>query len=537
MLKPVKMKNAVRWLVVDAAARVRLPARELMDLHAWSRNWRGGAPRALFSAACNWLEEEQGRSWYRDDQYRLPYPVPDQVEKRWGMVYDMIGAFLVDEAKDFWNKLGDTNEIDRSLYSAVDLFGSEDQNQEVREFERPDIPWNDEQNSAIRDVMRWYSDKGRAPIFRLFGYAGTGKTQLIKEIAWRIEKGEGVKKGSVLFAAYTGKAAAVMRSKGCVGATTLHSLIYRPKMDRVTGKIKGFSRNEESPLRYASILIVDEVSMVNEDMALDILKYGVMVLVVGDPFQLKPVKGEGYFVRGRADVMLTKIERQAEENPLIWLSMRLRAKKKLKPGTYGSTRIHAIGTQIDDEHVMTADQMLCGIHRTRHALNRKYRTLAGYFDQESEFPVKGERLLCKKNNKQTGVLNGTQWHCSRPRIKPIKRLKNPKNPAAGYEVTRLEGLYFKARSLDLFNSDGAPMIVDTVCSLHHFDHNLPEPPWQDIQGTDTWTFAYTQTGHSAQGSQWDKTLIVDESDVFPDQKWEHFYTQLTRTAVSAEIYL
>lgn len=404
-------------------------------------------------------------------------------------------------------------------------------------FERPDIPWNDEQNRAIHDVINWYKDRKRAPIFRLFGYAGTGKTQLIKEIAWRVQNGEGCSRGEVVFAAYTGKAAAVMRSKGCVGAGTLHSLIYRPKMDRVTGKIKGFSKNEESPLRYASLLIVDEVSMVNEDMAMDILEYGVPILVVGDPFQLKPVKGEGYFVRGRADVMLTKIERVAEENPLIWLSMRIRAKKKIKPGLYGETRVWAPGTRVDDEHVANADQILVGIHRTRHSLNRKYRMLHGFFDQDSEFPVKGERLLCNKNNKDTGVLNGTQWHCSAPKIKPIKRLRDPRKPALGYETTNLQGLYFKARSLDLFNADGDPLVVDTVCSQHHFDQNLPEPPWQDIRGTDTWTFAYAMTGHSAQGSQWDRTLIIDESDVFADQKWEHLYTQLTRTAVSANLYL
>ena len=45
-------------------------------------------------------------------------------------------------------------------------------------------------------------------MFRLFGYAGTGKTTLAKHIA------EGVD-GKVLFAAFTGKAALVMRSKGC----------------------------------------------------------------------------------------------------------------------------------------------------------------------------------------------------------------------------------------------------------------------------------------------------------------------------------
>jgi exodeoxyribonuclease-5 len=58
-------------------------------------------------------------------------------------------------------------------------------------------------------------------VFRLFGFAGTGKTTLAKRIAEECG-------GDVLFAAFTGKAAQVMRNRGCANARTIHSLIYRP---------------------------------------------------------------------------------------------------------------------------------------------------------------------------------------------------------------------------------------------------------------------------------------------------------------------
>src|SRR5262245_27733981 len=78
------------------------------------------------------------------------------------------------------------------------------------------------QDAALVAAANWLKTAhGHASIFRLFGYAGTGKTTLAKHIA------EGVD-GKVLFAAFTGKAACVMRSKGCRGASTIHSLIYRP---------------------------------------------------------------------------------------------------------------------------------------------------------------------------------------------------------------------------------------------------------------------------------------------------------------------
>src|SRR5205823_4944529 len=80
-----------------------------------------------------------------------------------------------------------------------------------------------QQDSALSAVGTWLKAKPgrRAPqIFRLFGYAGTGKTTLAKHIAQHAD-------GKVLFAAFTGKAASVMRSKGCAGATTIHATIYQ----------------------------------------------------------------------------------------------------------------------------------------------------------------------------------------------------------------------------------------------------------------------------------------------------------------------
>ncbi len=59
-------------------------------------------------------------------------------------------------------------------------------------------------------------------MFRLFGYAGTGKTTLARRIAEDVD-------GTVVYGAFTGKAASVMRQKGCYDAATIHSLIYRTK--------------------------------------------------------------------------------------------------------------------------------------------------------------------------------------------------------------------------------------------------------------------------------------------------------------------
>ena len=106
------------------------------------------------------------------------------------------------------------------------------------------------QDAALTAASNWLkATRGRASIFRLFGYAGTGKTTLAKHLA------EGVD-GKVLFAAFTGKAACVMRSKGCPGAATIHSLIYRA---RESGEeTPSFELWNEAPASKARLIVIDE---------------------------------------------------------------------------------------------------------------------------------------------------------------------------------------------------------------------------------------------------------------------------------------
>src|SRR6185312_8191714 len=95
------------------------------------------------------------------------------------------------------------------------------------------MEFSPQQDDALQAVARWLKG-GSTPVFRLFGYAGTGKTTLARYFAEHVD-------GQVQFAAFTGKAAQVLRSKGAVNARTIHSLIYRPKgeeavEDETTGK-------------------------------------------------------------------------------------------------------------------------------------------------------------------------------------------------------------------------------------------------------------------------------------------------------------
>ena len=110
------------------------------------------------------------------------------------------------------------------------------------------MDWSAQQEKALREVADWIADPGARQVFRLFGYAGAGKTTLARHIAADVE-------GEVQFGAYTGKAALVLRSKGCGEARTIHSMIYRPKDS--DSEEPSFVLNEDSPASKASLIVID----------------------------------------------------------------------------------------------------------------------------------------------------------------------------------------------------------------------------------------------------------------------------------------
>ena len=188
------------------------------------------------------------------------------------------------------------------------------------------------QDAALNAVASWLKDgpgeRGTPQLFRLFGYAGTGKTTLARHLAAHID-------GEVRYAAFTGKAALVMRRKGCAAASTIHSLIYRA---RESGEeTPTFELWDDAPASKAKLIVIDECSMVDAELGRDLMSFGVPVLVLGDPAQLPPIQGGGFFTEAEPDAMLTEVHRQAQDDPIVRLSMQVREGQRLTVGEYGKT--------------------------------------------------------------------------------------------------------------------------------------------------------------------------------------------------------
>lgn len=365
-----------------------------------------------------------------------------------------------------------------------------------------------QQEDALKRVHEWFTN-GTEQVFRIFGYAGTGKTTLAKFFQENVE-------GHVQYSAFTGKACQVLRNKGCNNAATLHSLIY--KANRMPdGNIKFILNIFDSPLKYSKLVICDEVSMVGKELAEDLLKFGVKVLVLGDPAQLPPVKqGEGYFMT-TPDVMLTEIHRQAAENPIIALSMHLRERRGLSSFFKGDRRNLdeiRIAEYVNVEQAMAFDQIICGTNKTRGLRNRRMRDLKGF---TGLFPNSGEKLICLKNNSSAGLFNGQMWEASEV------------NEKAGYydeikEAKLPDHLEIYAKSLD----DNGLVVAPVMKEM--FQGGYDKIHWTMKKNFDEFDFGHCITCHKSQGSQWDNILLYDESWAFGEDKFRWLYTAVTRAA-------
>jgi exodeoxyribonuclease-5 len=354
--------------------------------------------------------------------------------------------------------------------------------------------WPPQQEAALKAVARWLN-RGEPQIFRLFGYAGTGKTTLAKKIAGDVE-------GEVAFGAFTGKAALVLRAKGCAEARTIHSLIYRAT-ETETGE-PSFVLNEDSTVARSKLVIIDECSMVDAELGRDLLCFGVPILVLGDPGQLPPVKGGGFFTGTDPDVMLTEVHRQAEDNPILHLSMLAREGKRLSPGAYGESRVIK-RTELDEAIVMQASQLLTGLNRTRRSYNLRMRALLG---RATAFPEAGDKLVCLKNNHKKGLLNGGLW------------LVKSTAPARKKKLV-----------MDIISEDDAAERPRRISVLPEFFQGLEDtlaPPMR--KDSDEFDYGYALTVHKAQGSQWDNVILFDESFAFREHRARWLYTGITRAA-------
>lgn len=369
------------------------------------------------------------------------------------------------------------------------------------------------QEQGLKIAVQRYKEK--EPYTCIAGYAGTGKSFLIQHIVEALN----INPFDVCYVAYTGKAAQVLRSKGCPNAITAHRLLYHA-VEQDDGSYSFYPREE---LEDWELIVVDEVSMIPKEMWELLLSHHIPVIACGDPFQLPPVSADACGILDKPHIFLDEIVRQATESDIIRLTMDIREGKNLPLMKTNQIKIVNRKELLKEGIYYWADQIICGRNNTRRDINLSLHK--GLLNVNNHEPMVGDKIICLHN----------EWNCSNASgdalvnglsgtIEEINfDLKNPfmeKTPHLSFMPDIDEPTPFQKLEVDYaIFTKGIPTVNKDTC------RNIPRK-YRPKQ----FDFGYAITAWKAQGSEWDKVLVIDERlyKMTDEEHNKFLYTAATR---------
>ena len=386
---------------------------------------------------------------------------------------------------------------------------------------------NEKQKNGLTLALQRYKNKEKYTV--IAGYAGAGKSTLVRFIIEEL-KTYGVKETDVCFACFTGKAAQVLLKKGNKNVITLHKLLYK-SIPKESG---GFVRIPNPSIPY-KIVVVDEVSMAPKTLMDLLFKHDVYVICLGDPFQLPPVdKKEDNHLLDTPHIFLDEIMRQAQESEIIQLSMAIRENRPIE--AFQGKEVQILNKEELNTGMLTwADQILVATNATRVSINTQMRKLLNF----GEKPQDGDKIICLRNywdcfsDNEEPLVNGTIG-ILKDSFLTKRYLPSIVKSTDGLSHIDLimgdfisdSGMYFHSLEMDKKMIDTGEFSLDwkTVYQLNRNPKTRDIPPLE-------FTYGYAITCHKAQGSEWDKVLVIEEK--FPFDRIEHarwLYTAVTRSS-------
>ena len=380
----------------------------------------------------------------------------------------------------------------------------------------------EKQEQGLKECIKRYENGEKYCV--ISGYAGAGKSTLVKVI---IENLPGIDpEEDVAYACYTGKAAQVLLKKGNKNVITLHKLLYE-SIPRPDGT---FFRVPKTSIDY-SIVVVDEVSMAPKTLMDLLFTHGCFVICLGDPFQLPPIdKNQDNGLLEHPHVFLDEIMRQALDSSIIRLSMQIRNREKIEYGKYNDAIIMPY-EKLNTGVLKWGDQVLVGTNKARININQTFRNIQG---RGSE-PEEGDKVICLRNywdnlaDNDDPLVNGTvgyihNLYTSYNKIPPY---------CGGQTIPVLYADFISDSEADFgtLNMDKHQIITGErsldARTIYKLNSRRPTQHLVPME----FTYAYAITTHKAQGSEWDKVVVLEEG--FPFDKEEHarwLYTAVTRAS-------
>ena len=416
------------------------------------------------------------------------------------------------------------------------------------------------------------------PTYILRGYAGTGKTTLVKALVKTLPT-IGMK---YVLMAPTGRAAKVLSNYTGQSASTIHRRIYQAKTFP-DGSIR-ITRAENKSKN--TLFIVDEASMIGEQKEFggsslldDLLGYvfsgeNCRLLLIGDTAQLPPVESsespalncnylKSEFPITAATYELTEVKRQALESGILYNATDIRQLlsqnlyeyhlpifhldgfddiKRIEPETFEEMLHNAFANTSDNEAVI-----VCKSNKRANMFNQAIR--GRILNIEGEIAT-GDKLMVVKNNYFWADGNDAISFIANGDMAELRKIKHF-DEMYGFRFADVELSFtdypdapnIEAKILlDTLNSNSASLTEEEnkrLFSAIEEDYmdipnrrdrykEMKKNPWFNALQV---KFAYALTCHKTQGGQWntvyfDSSLNLKETLEVEDLRW--LYTALTR---------
>ena len=388
-----------------------------------------------------------------------------------------------------------------------------------------------DQKNADKLITDWFLNSTKQ-FFVLAGYAGTGKTTLLRHT---VTQSLGlVPEESAAFVTPTGKAATVL-IRGGIPATTLHRLIYQSIPEEKEIELNGkkikietlsFKRRENID-KSIRLIVLDEASMVSDTVLWDLAEFGVKLLLCGDNAQLPPVEGMNSYLK-TPDYTLRSIVRQQLDNPIIKLSEMAREGKYIPYGRYGDSALVLSKRLFTGErrknYLTRADQIICGTNKTRALINDELRAERGL----GPLPETGDKLICTQNNWEQYIDGEYRFNLVNGIIGTAYDPFYDENAGIGF-------IQFKPDFLDSLCPEAIPfdtgIFTDGRYRYKHGDYFEKFDENGEATGAFTlnrFEYGYCISCHKAQGSEFENVVVFDESYAFKEDITRWLYTAVTR---------
>lgn len=388
---------------------------------------------------------------------------------------------------------------------------------------------SEKQQRGLNIVLKRYEQGKRYSV--ISGYAGSGKSTLVKFIVEALGFRED--QDEVAFATPTGKAAQVLNKMGHQSATTIHRVLYK----WVPTKYGTFVRKRIDDL--PPVVIVDEVSMIPKEFITELLSHKESYIIFcGDPFQIPPINPEtAHNLLDNPHVFLDEVHRQALDSNIIKLSMNIR---NLAPLTTLKTNDVQIVNRNEGclGMYLWADQIICATNKTREKVNKEVLAAKGFTKGVEE----DMKIICLKNewnilsDKGNPIVNGTIGIISNIRETTIEFPETfgiKPYPGVIVDLTTETGDIYKNLAFDkqeIITGKRYPISLKTQYAINRYYQRAAAREEGLVNPTPlSANYGYAITGHRAQGSQWEKVVLIEE--FFPTDRIEHarwVYTGITR---------